>query len=74
MQQGNPELYADPSLVAFTCLREGDLIGASGTVDDVQWFMFASMRGDFPFDPEATAAEACFYGAGMAYDRGSLAR
>ncbi|MDF2918745.1 MAG: hypothetical protein K0S70_2962 [Microbacterium sp.] len=72
MQQGNPELYADPSLVAFTCLRDGDLIGPSGTLEDVQRFMFASMRGDLPFDPEATAVEACFYGAGMAYDRGSF--
>ncbi|OYC95385.1 hypothetical protein [Microbacterium sp. Yaish 1] len=73
MQQANPDLYADPSLRAFTCLRDGDLIAASGTVEDVHRFMFASMRGDFPFDSDDLGVEACFYGAGMSYDTGSAA-
>lgn len=73
MQQANPDLYADPSLRAFTCLRDGDLIADSGTVEDVRRFMFASMRGDFPFDSDDLGVEACFYGAGMSYDTGSAA-
>lgn len=73
MQQANPHLYADPSFVAYTCLRDGDLIADSGTIDDVRRFMFASMRGGLPFDSGDLGVEACFYGAGMAYDTGLAA-
>jgi hypothetical protein len=67
MQQGNPQLYADPTVVAFNCLQEAELLISTATVDDVKRFMYSSERDDLPFDPEEFGVKACFYGAGMAY-------
>ncbi|MFS0714799.1 hypothetical protein ABC195_13035 [Microbacterium sp. 2P01SA-2] len=67
MQQGNPELYADPAVVAFNCLEDADLLASTATVDDVKRFMYSSERDNFPFDSEDFGVKACFYGAGMAY-------
>jgi len=67
LQQGNPQLYADPTVVAFNCLQEAELLISTATVDDVKRFMYSSERDDLPFDPEDFGVKACFYGAGMAY-------
>ncbi|WP_431796037.1 hypothetical protein [Microbacterium enclense] len=67
-QQGNPDLYADPATIAYTCLKEHSLITSDVTVAQVSAFLTESHRNQYPFDVHDLGVKSCFYAAGMVYD------
>lgn len=67
-QQGNPDLYADPGTIAYTCLKENALIADDVTVEQVSAFLTESHRNQYPFDVYDLRVKSCFYAAGMVYD------
>jgi hypothetical protein len=65
VQQGNPDLLADPRQAAVQCLREAQLVGADYTVEDFD-SEFETRFESAPYDPNAPDAQACLSGAGFA--------
>ena len=77
IQQGNPELLADPYEVAYKCLmKEGD-IGSTFSLDDFKNAMRSSKAEEtpfedrVPFDPYNDRAQTCFLGANMTIGKAS---
>ncbi|MFI2566167.1 hypothetical protein [Paenarthrobacter sp. NPDC018779] len=72
IQQGNPDLLADPYAVARNCLATKGLVGPNYTHEDLQKAMntpsspWSSLEDRLPFDPYGDEAQACFVGANMA--------
>jgi len=64
MQQANPDLWADPQLVAVQCLRKGSFVDVDYTVED---FAQDWAKSKFPFDRYADGPNDCLYGAGYGY-------
>lgn len=65
VQQGNPELLAEPEEVVARCLMKAGLVGPDYAADDFRADLdqaFASAA----FDPSSDAAQTCFSGAGYA--------
>ncbi|WP_162903778.1 hypothetical protein [Leucobacter sp. wl10] len=65
VQQGNPDLLADPAAGAVACLKRAKLVGGDYTVGDFT-AEFESGFKNSPFDPNSPEAQSCFSGNGYA--------
>lgn len=72
IQQGNPELLADPYEVAHNCLQAEGLADAQYSLEDLRKTIGSpggfgkALEDRLPFDPYSNEAQACFVGANMA--------
>lgn len=65
VQQGNPDLLADPAAAVAACLREAQLVSADYTADDFA----ADLESGFDnasYDVNSAEAQSCFSGNGYA--------
>jgi hypothetical protein len=70
LQQSNPDLLADWSLVAVNCLRAAGVIDETYTVEDFKRDDKAGLTSDapgFPFDVYEESANNCLWQSGRAY-------
>lgn len=71
IQQGNPDLLADPYETAVECLKKSSLVDDAYTGRKLE----QALNGDngsenLPFDTSSDAAQSCFAGAGLAVNIG----
>lgn len=77
IQQGNPELLADPYEVAYKCLETKGLVNSQFTLDDLREVLRSpgpegsALEDRLPFDPYGDEAQACFVGANLIMARAS---
>lgn len=65
VQQGNPDLLADPAAAVAACLREAQLVSADYTAEDFA----ADLESGFDnasYDVNSSEAQSCFSGNGYA--------
>lgn len=71
IQQGNPDLLANPYEIAHKCLNSKGLVDSSFSAEDLRKAIGSeghggeSLHEKLPFDPEDDEAQACFVGANM---------
>lgn len=66
VQQGNPDLFADPYEAAVQCLRKAGLVPGDYTAQTFAAQYEKSLQ-QAPFDPNSDTAQACLTGAGIAF-------
>lgn len=66
VQQGNPDLFADPFDAAVQCLRKAGLVPGDYTTATFA-DQYAKSFQQAPFDPNGDPAQACLAGAGIAF-------
>lgn len=75
IQQGNPELLANPYEIAHNCLASKGLVDSNFSHEDLRKIMGSlgppgvPLEDRLPFDPYSAEAQACFVGANMALGR-----
>lgn len=69
LQQGNPDLLADPEQVVVQCLNEAGLVGADYTAEDFREDRDARFQ-QAPYDPMSAEAQECFSNAGFSISVG----
>ncbi|MGG7465729.1 hypothetical protein [Plantibacter sp. YIM 135347] len=65
VQQGNPDLLAEPEEVVARCLVKAGLVDTGYAADDFRVDLDQAFAGA-SFDPSSDAAQTCFSGAGYA--------
>ncbi|MFE4195857.1 hypothetical protein ACFRJ9_08325 [Paenarthrobacter sp. NPDC056912] len=72
IQQGNPELLANPYEIAHKCLEAEGIVDSTFSHEDLRKIMGSpgspgsTLEDRLPFDPYSDEAQACFVGANMA--------
>ncbi|MFJ4267868.1 hypothetical protein ACIPY1_15020 [Paenarthrobacter nicotinovorans] len=68
IQQGNPDLLADPFKVSHKCLHDKGMIDSSFSTEDLRKSIApegSRPSANLPFDANGDEAQACFIGANM---------
>ncbi|MFJ6230218.1 hypothetical protein ACIQF8_09540 [Pseudarthrobacter sp. NPDC092184] len=77
IQQGNPELLANPYEIAYKCLESKGLVDSDLPLEEFQKAFRSEGDGEssleerMPFDPYGDEAQACFAGANMSIGKAS---
>lgn len=77
IQQGNPELLANPYEIAHSCLAAKGVVDSNFSHEDLRKIMGSpgnpgsTLEDRLPFDPYSDEAQACFVGANMALGKAS---